>query len=61
VVIDMVEGYSAADLRRWTTTAYPDWLAGIKVVATDLAESRPCLAVTGADLHARRSLSRSTS
>jgi transposase len=39
VVIDMVEGNSAADLRRWTTNAYPDWLAGIEVVATDLAES----------------------
>jgi transposase len=35
----MVEGNSAADLRRWTTNAHPDWLAGIKVVATDLAES----------------------
>jgi len=39
VVIDMVAGNSAADLRRWTTNAHPDWLAGIKVVATDLAES----------------------
>jgi transposase len=39
VVIDMVEGNSAADLRRWTTNAHPDWLAGIEVVATDLAES----------------------
>jgi transposase len=39
VVIDMVEGNSAADLRRWTTNADPDWLAGIEVVATDLAES----------------------
>ena len=39
VVIDMVEGNSAADLRRWTTNADPAWLAGIEVVATDLAES----------------------
>ena len=39
VVIDMVEGNSAADLRRWTAGASPDWLAGIRVVATDLAES----------------------
>lgn len=39
VVIDMVEGNSAADLRRWTANADPHWLAGIKVVATDLAES----------------------
>jgi transposase len=39
VVIDMVEGNSAADLRRWTERADPAWLAGIKVVATDLAES----------------------
>jgi transposase len=39
VVIDMVEGNSAADLRRWTTNADRDWLGGIKVVATDLAES----------------------
>jgi hypothetical protein len=28
VVIDMVEGNSAADLRRWTTNADPDWVAG---------------------------------
>ena len=39
VVIDMVEGNSAADLRRWTANADPGWLAGIEVVATDLAES----------------------
>ncbi len=39
VVIDMVEGNSAADLRRWTEGAHPDWMAGIEVVATDLAES----------------------
>ena len=39
VVIDMVDGNSAADLRRWTINADPDWLAGIEVVATDLAES----------------------
>ena len=39
VVIDMVEGNAAADLRRWTSNADPAWLATIEVVATDLAES----------------------
>jgi transposase len=39
VLIDMVEGNSAGDLRRWSANADPDWLAGIRVVATDLAES----------------------
>jgi transposase len=39
VLIDMVEGNSAADLRRWTENAHPRWLGGIEVVATDLAES----------------------
>ncbi len=39
VVIDMVEGNAAADLRTWTAKADPTWLAGIEVVATDLAES----------------------
>src|SRR5579884_482739 len=38
VMIDMVEGNSATDLRRWTTNADAGWLAGIKVVATDLTE-----------------------
>jgi transposase len=36
-VIDMVEGNAAADLRKWTANADPAWLAGIEVVATDLA------------------------
>ncbi len=39
VLIDLVEGNSAADLRRWTENADRNWLAGIEVVATDLAES----------------------
>jgi transposase len=39
VVIDMVKGNSAKDFRGWTERADPGWLAGIKVVATDLAES----------------------
>jgi transposase len=39
IVIDMVEGNSAGDLRRWTENADPAWLGGIEVVATDLAES----------------------
>jgi len=39
IVIDMVQGNRAADLRRWTSHAEPAWLAGIEVVATDLAQS----------------------
>jgi transposase len=38
-LIDMVEGNAAVDLRRWTANADPVWLAGIEVVATDLAQS----------------------
>jgi transposase len=38
IVIDMVPGNSAADLRRWTAGADPAWLAGIEVVALDLTE-----------------------
>ena len=34
-----MEGNGAAELRRWTATAHPQWLRGIEVVATDLAES----------------------
>ncbi len=45
ILIDMVEGNSAADLRRWTKSADRDWLGGIGVVATDLAESFPGRAV----------------
>jgi transposase len=39
IVIDMVCGNRAADVRRSTANADPAWLAGIEVVATDLAES----------------------
>lgn len=39
VLIDMTEGNSAKDLRRWLANADPAWLADIQVVATDLAES----------------------
>jgi transposase len=39
ILIDMVEGNSAADLRRWLDTQPAEWRAGIGVVATDLAES----------------------
>ena len=39
VLIDLVEGNAAADLRRWTAGADPRWLGRIEVVATDLAES----------------------
>jgi transposase len=38
-VIDMIEGNSAADLRRWCAEQDPRWLETIEVVATDLAES----------------------
>jgi len=38
-LIDMVEGNSAADLRRWLDAQPAGWLAGVGVVATDLAES----------------------
>jgi transposase len=38
-MIDLVQGNAAADLRRWCANADPGWLAGISVVATDLAES----------------------
>lgn len=53
VVIDMVEGNSASDLRRWLAGADPKWVAGIKVVATDLAESFRAGLSPGLD-HARR-------
>jgi transposase len=60
VVIDMVEGNSAADLRRWSAKADPGWLVGIEVVATDLAES--FRAGLSSDLdHARRVADRRTS
>ena len=39
LVIDMVRGNRAVDLRRWCRNADARWLAGIDVVATDLAES----------------------
>jgi len=39
LLIDMVEGNAASDLRRWIRGADPSWVAGIKVVAMDLAES----------------------
>jgi hypothetical protein len=38
-VIDMVQGDAAVDLRKWTANDGPDWLAGIEVVATGLAQS----------------------
>jgi transposase len=53
VMIDMVAGNSAADLRRWTEGADPGWLAGIRVVATDLAESFRAGLSPGLD-HVRR-------
>jgi transposase len=39
ILIDLVEGNSAGDLRRWLDAQPRDWLEGIGVVATDLAES----------------------
>ena len=39
IVIDMVEGNAAADLRRWCAAQDPAWLGAITTVATDLAES----------------------
>jgi hypothetical protein len=39
ILIDMVEGNAAADLRRWTATADPEWLKAIGFAPTDLAES----------------------
>ena len=39
IVIDMVEGNAAADLRRWCADQDPEWLGAISTVATDLAES----------------------
>ncbi len=38
-LIDMVEGNAAVDLRRWCAAQDPGWLLGVRVVATDLAES----------------------
>lgn len=39
IVIDMVRGNSASDLRGWLSGRDPEWLAGITTVTTDLAES----------------------
>ena len=39
IVIDMVEGNRAADLRRWCRSQDEEFLEGITTVATDLAES----------------------
>ncbi len=39
ILIDIVEGNGAADLRRWISGAHSEWIKGIRVVATDLAES----------------------
>jgi len=39
VVIDVIRGNSATDLGSWLDRQPPEWLAGVRVVATDLAES----------------------
>ncbi len=39
ILIDMIEGNSADDLREWCRRQDPAWLGGIGVVTTDLAES----------------------
>ncbi|MGB7051422.1 MAG: transposase [Acidimicrobiales bacterium] len=38
-IIDVVEGNEPSDLRRWCGDQDSAWLSGIRVVATDLAES----------------------
>jgi len=38
VLIDMVEGNAARDLRQWCAAQDPAWLGAIRVVATDLTE-----------------------
>lgn len=38
-MIDLIEGNSAGDLRRWCGAQDPAWLGDVRVVATDLAES----------------------
>jgi transposase len=49
ILIELIEGNSADDLREWCRQQDPVWLGGIGVVTTDLAESyrsglRPYLA-----------------
>jgi transposase len=39
ILIDMVAGNSAGDLRQWCARQDPGWLEGVTTVATDLAES----------------------
>jgi transposase len=38
-MIDLIKGNKAVDLRKWCAAQPVQWLGGIKVVATDLAES----------------------
>ncbi len=39
ILIDLIEGNGAAELRRWCDVQDPVWIGTIEVVATDLAES----------------------
>ena len=39
LLIDLVEGNAAVDLRRWLSAQNPAWLGAIRVVATDLTEN----------------------
>jgi transposase len=39
ILIDLIEGNGAAELRRWCDVQDPAWIGSIEVVATDLAES----------------------
>jgi len=39
IVIDVVPGNSSTDLASWLDRQPPEWLEGVRVVATDLAES----------------------
>lgn len=39
ILIDMVRGNTASDLRKWCASQPPEWLAGIKTVSIDLTDS----------------------
>ena len=39
ILVELIEGNGAAELRRWWASQDPLWLETIEVVATDLAES----------------------
>jgi len=39
ILIDLIEGNTAADLGEWLESQPPEWVKGVKVVAADLADS----------------------